>query len=447
MWRGPVLLLLYLAVIVALTWIVEFGFWWDTGYTTFQISRILKKSGFSGSLPNLAVVTPEGVTSYGGKKGESFTHPALHFYICSLQPHMNDTFLISLLVANLLAVADFFYFLDLRVRAWKQFVTTFTRTIMYNVTVFLLWLAVTALLKFPIGNNILQSGSWLITSLNSSWVFSQVRYHWLMIESQTIIFWASTLIFCAIILAWRNIIVSGTQDPEDSDTSWWSIFPMDSYLVNVLFRPMSSLSRPRPSQDLDLEESMERLIQRLATPDLWLHPVIPTDYMKDLPMWRYDGWGNEDDLKSESETDVDSVSENENDNLLDSHACCQDYNCRLCELWTTVKEIYVCHRCAILKRKLERQYMRYREIDLVDHQNATYEKLLKVCENCCKTRKQSNTDNNTRPVNKCRGPSWLLSPQRLTELKWTAPTYAIESRICAICLGRYRWSKNHDNNR
>ncbi|XP_042864257.1 E3 ubiquitin-protein ligase RNF103-like [Penaeus japonicus] len=401
-----------------------------------QVSELLKKKGLNG-IPNIAVVTAEGVTSYGKQKGESLTNIALDSYMCTLQPQMNDVFLVSLVLANALAVADIFNVFDVRVRAWKHAIRTLIRMLVYNIFVFVVWLAFTAILKFPLANIFLESGLWVISYLNSTWLFAQLRYHWLMIARHPIIFWMSAHIF-GIIVILRRVISRRENEPADMDSNWWSIFSMDSYLVDVLFRPMASLSRPRPSQDLGLEEGMELLIERLATPDLWLHPVIPNDYMKDLPTWRYDGWGNEEDLKSESETDIDSVSDNENDILLDIHACCQDDNCRLCELWTTVKEIYVCHRCAILKRKLERQYLRYRKISDSCLQNITYEKLLKVCENCSKTKKQ-NAAFNSQQSDTLKD-VWLLSPQRLTELKWTAPSYAIESRVCAICLGRYRWS-------
>ncbi|KAK7038915.1 hypothetical protein SK128_020360, partial [Halocaridina rubra] len=404
------------------------------------VGRILKKSGLQG-VPAVLVVTSEGVSSYGGRKGETFTSQALDSYICTLQPRMNDVFLVSLIIANLFAVADFFYIFDIRIRAWKHAVRTILRVLVYNVMVFLVWLAVTALLKFSLVDSAVQSCSWLMSFLNNTWLLSQLRYHWLMVENHPVIFWMSAKIFGILVVIWRLFIRQRNNDQDEIDGSWWILFPMDSYLVNVLFRPMASLSRPRPSQDLGLEEGMELLIERLATPDLWLHPVIPTDYMKHLPMWRFDGWGNEDDLKSESETDVDSVSENENDTLLDSHTCCQDETCRLCELWSTVKEIYVCHRCAILKRKLERQYLRFRKIDDRSHQSLTYEKLLRVCENCSKTRRHQNVNSNLKMSDKSESNSrWLLSPQRLTELKWTAPHNAIESRMCAICLGRYRWS-------
>lgn len=282
---------------------------------------MLKRTGLTG-IPNIAVVTAEGVTSYGKQKGESLTNTALDSYMCTLQPQMNDVFLVSLVLANALAVADIFNVFDVRVRAWKHAIRTLIRMLVYNIFVFVVWLAFTAILKFPLANIFLESGLWLISYLNSTWLFAQLRYHWLMIARHPIIFWMSAHIF-GIIVILRRVISRRESEPADMDSNWWSIFSMDSYLVDVLFRPMASLSRPRPSQDLGLEEGMELLIERLATPDLWLHPVIPNDYMKDLPTWRYDGWGNEEDLKSESETDIDSVSDNENDILLDIHTCCQ----------------------------------------------------------------------------------------------------------------------------
>lgn len=404
-----------------------------------QVSHLVKKYGVNGP-PSVVFITSQGISSYGSHKGELMRPASLESYICLLQPRTNDMFLVSLVLANLLALADFFYIFDFHIRAWKFFVRTILRVIFYNVSVFLVWLGLTALMKFESVTILLESLQWSFWYLNDSWYFAQLRYHWLMIYSYPLVFWISTFVFGFLVIVYRMITKNEEIEIDEYENNWFnSIFPLDSYLLNVLFRPMASLSRPRPSQDLGLEEGMELLIERLATPDLWLHPVVPTDYLKDLPLWRYDGWGTEDDLKSESETELDSPSENEND-LLESHNCCQDENCRLCELWTTVKEIYVCHRCAILKRKLERQYLRYRKNDSILHQNSTYEKLMKVCENCLRTRRLNNSEINLKSnTGKKRG-KWILSPQRLIELKWTAPRHAIESRVCAICLGKYRWS-------
>lgn len=70
---------------------------------------------------------------------------------------------------------------------------------------------------------------------------------------------------------------------------------MDSTLSTYFFRPRDLLMRPFASQDHDLEVGIELLIERMAVPNLWLQPVISMDYIKDLPMWRYNGWCDADD--------------------------------------------------------------------------------------------------------------------------------------------------------
>lgn len=77
--------------------------------------------------------------------------------------------------------------------------------------------------------------------------------------------------------------------------------------MDCLFRPMASLSRPLPPSEVQLEEGIELLIERLAVPNLWLQPsVMVSDYIKDLPVWRY---------KAPTELDIDT---REIVNLMDS---------------------------------------------------------------------------------------------------------------------------------
>lgn len=65
---------------------------------------------------------------------------------------------------------------------------------------------------------------------------------------------------------------------------------MDSYWINCLFRPMVTLTQPVPPSELELEEGIEMLIERLAVPNLWLQPDTSKDYIKDLPVWKFRGW-------------------------------------------------------------------------------------------------------------------------------------------------------------
>jgi E3 ubiquitin-protein ligase RNF103 len=80
------------------------------------------------------------------------------------------------------------------------------------------------------------------------------------------------------------------QIERESDCPWWEVLPVDSYWINCLFRPMVTLTRPLPPSELELEEGIEMLIERLAVPNLWLQPVIPNEYIKDLPIWKFRGW-------------------------------------------------------------------------------------------------------------------------------------------------------------
>lgn len=393
-----------------------------------------------GTSPNFVVICGNSVATYGNNKGELLTAGALDIFVRFLQPRMNDIFVVSLVVTNFLAFADL---LDYRGSLWKHFVRTLVCIPVYNILVFVTWLTLSTLVKFSWIKAILDLGTGVIREVGGAGLLGVLLYHCVLVYYYKWLAAVALLLFGAIVYGWRRVRRTSVHYSSEQDgESWYIVFPMDSYLVNVLFRPMASLSRPRPSQDFDLEEGMERLIQRLATPDLWLHPVLPTEYIEDLPTWRYDGWGNEDDLKSESETDFDSLSETETDSLLESHSCCQDENCKMCTLWETVKETYVCHRCAILKRKLEKKYFEYRSSGDATRRDFTYQKLLKVCDNCSRTRRnQPASGGDGYHLNHEKGKrQWLLSAQRLHELGWSAPHYAIESRVCAICLDRYRWS-------
>lgn len=79
--------------------------------------------------------------------------------------------------------------------------------------------------------------------------------------------------------------------------TWWEVLPLD-----CLFRPISTSSplssstslihpyvpMPGPGPlDVQLEEGIEMLIERLAVPNFWLQSHSHNnDYIKDLPVWK-----------------------------------------------------------------------------------------------------------------------------------------------------------------
>ncbi|KAG7160686.1 E3 ubiquitin-protein ligase RNF103-like, partial [Homarus americanus] len=385
MWRRPALLVLYLAVVVTVTWIVELGFWWDTGYTSYQIvnplrnlsvsqirmllemrgiqyTALLEKSEIVNLLEHSEIFAKEVTTESRtpieivGKEdfyeqiydeneslwlievvpgeGQYAGHRVLddrswHALVPKLQVLQVSSAVVSCQYDRRFCARQGWSHPQLvlilppgrqasklttsrnlgRLPGREQIV--FTSTTHLSVMSVLMWLFGQILSRIEVVQDAKQLEEiWLnVTQVDKEKV-PRVVYISELLSPPLLIATLGLRLSTRIKLASFTVRKEekeqrGDTEQEEVDTSWWTVFPMDSYLVNVLFRPMASLSHPRPSQDLGLEEGMERLIERLATPDLWLHPVIPTDYMKDLPMWRFDGWGNEEDLKSESETDVD----------------------------------------------------------------------------------------------------------------------------------------------
>ncbi|XP_012499672.1 PREDICTED: E3 ubiquitin-protein ligase RNF103 isoform X3 [Propithecus coquereli] len=69
----------------------------------------------------------------------------------------------------------------------------------------------------------------------------------------------------------------------------------------------------------DWDEDPDLFLERLAFPDLWLHPLIPTDYIKNLPMWRFKCLGvQSEEEMSEGSQDIENDSDSENTDTFSS---------------------------------------------------------------------------------------------------------------------------------
>jgi len=83
----------------------------------------------------------------------------------------------------------------------------------------------------------------------------------------------------------RNQRITDSLFGDRGVPSRWSL------LIECFFRPVSFATAHNLSDfDFELDDSMELLIERLALPNLWLTPIVPTDYLKYLPVWEYKGW-------------------------------------------------------------------------------------------------------------------------------------------------------------
>ncbi|XP_075565070.1 E3 ubiquitin-protein ligase RNF103 isoform X3 [Pelecanus crispus] len=102
---------------------------------------------------------------------------------------------------------------------------------------------------------------------------------------------------------------NNTDEVNANNLEWLS--SLWDWYTSYLFHPIASFQHF--PFDSDWDEDPDLFLERLAFPDLWLHPLIPTDYIKNLPMWRFKCLGvhsDEEMLETFQDSESDSDSEN-----------------------------------------------------------------------------------------------------------------------------------------
>ncbi|XP_032788903.2 E3 ubiquitin-protein ligase RNF103 isoform X2 [Daphnia magna] len=111
-------------------------------------------------------------------------------------------------------------------------------------------------------------------------------------------------------------LTNGPRNVRRRILSRWSL------LIDCFFRPLS-FDTASNLMDFELDENVEQLIERLALPNLWLTPTVPTDYLNYLPVWRFDCWSQtpEDPVGTESQTFTSAMSSNYSESIPVDNRC------------------------------------------------------------------------------------------------------------------------------
>lgn len=234
----------------------------------------------------------------------------------------SDVLWVSFILINALTILDLV--LSRRTKPWRFFLRILYRISRSNIKwataclFYYIWFQCGGgRLTDPVGERIVQHLPLIFT------VACQMQQAWLALQSYPIL---STLSFAVynLMTGWilhplmpRNDIRRDT--PQRQRTSSASIDGLNnsiqqqdsrarvqqqsrwSLLVECLFRPVSFATAHNLTDfDFELDDSMELLIERLALPNLWLTPVVPTDYLKYLPVWHFNGWECDAPIESSS---------------------------------------------------------------------------------------------------------------------------------------------------
>lgn len=256
--------------------------------------------------PSYILRTPEGMYKYGNNTGEFISLRAMDSFLRSLQPEVNDLFVLSLVLVNLMAWMDLFITQGATI---KRFVVLISTLGTYNSLLIISWLPVLGFLQLPYLDSFYEYSLKLFRYSNTTALASWVRADWMFYSSHPALF-LSTYLGHGLLIDYfeKKRRHNGNSDEINANNLEWLSSLWDWY-TSYLFHPITSFQHFPFESDWD--EDPDLFLERLAFPDLWLHPLIPTDYIKNLPMWRFQCLGGhwEEESAETSQSDSDSDSE------------------------------------------------------------------------------------------------------------------------------------------
>ncbi|XP_061581961.1 E3 ubiquitin-protein ligase RNF103 [Cololabis saira] len=231
--------------------------------------------------PAYILKMPEGIYRYGNSTGEFLSLAAMDTFLRSVQPEVNDLFVLSLVLINLLAWMDLFITQGATV---KRFVALIRTLGTYNSILLVSWLPVLALLQLPSLDALYAYSLKLLRYADTTTLAGLVRADWTFYSSHPALFLSTYLAYGLLMDYFEKKRRCGTRSQEDSSTNLEWLASLWDWYASYLLHPIASFQQP-PS-DSDWDDPSFFFFERLAFPDLWLRPLVNMDYIKALPTWR-----------------------------------------------------------------------------------------------------------------------------------------------------------------
>lgn len=231
-------------------------------------------------IPSYVLKMPEGIYRYGNSTGEFISLAAMDTFLRSVQPEVNDLFVLSLVMVNLLAWMDLFITQGATI---KRFVVLISTLGTYNSLLLMSWLPILALLQLPYLEGFYACSLKLLRYADTTRLASWVRADWTFYSSHPALFLSTYLAHGLLIDYFERKRRRSNEEQSPNNLEW--LCSLWDWYSSLLVHPMASF-QPLPDQS-DWDEDPHFLLERLAFPDLWLRPLVPIDYIKALPTWRF----------------------------------------------------------------------------------------------------------------------------------------------------------------
>ncbi len=229
-------------------------------------------------MPSYILKTPEGIYRYGNSTGEFISLQAMDAFLRSVQPEVNDLFILSLVMVNLMAWMDLFITQGATI---KRFVVLISTLGTYNSLLIISWLPILGLLQLPYLDNFYEYSLKLLRYTDTTTIASWVRADWTFYSSHPALFLSTYLAHGLLIDYFEKKRRCSNEDQNANNLEWLS--SLWDWYTSYLVHPIASFQ----NFESDWDDDPNFLLERLAFPDLWLRPLVPIDYITNLPTWKF----------------------------------------------------------------------------------------------------------------------------------------------------------------
>ena len=253
----------------------------------WKTERYLLKKYNVDNFPSLMIFTPEGNWIYGHRPGEWLKYGSLELFLRTIHPEVNDVFVTLLLIVNM---SCFMELIIMNGGILKRIIHFIWLLMFYNTSLIILCLPVVTVLQLPFLSTVLDSLLKYCRYIMMSDVAALIRHYTVLgLQHKEFILGGSVLYSLLMQLIQRKFKDHFGFEYENNNIlpvrDWFS---QDLHYLTNAVQNFPSLRQPQVDYSASgLEDGFELLIRRLAVPELWLRPIIPTDYINKLPVWKF----------------------------------------------------------------------------------------------------------------------------------------------------------------
>ena len=169
---------------------------------------------------------------------------------------------------------------------WKYIVISLTTLVIFNLCAIAAWLLVHFLFRFTLFTLLTEAALVILRFVTLTDLGALIHAEWQTLMKHPVILFCSFFLY-AYFASWliKKRYSFNLNSYRDQTHNWCDLIPVDGFLFDCFFRSYS-ISRQPPVHILR-EDGVDLLIERLAVPHFWLHPIIDPAYIKNLPLWKY----------------------------------------------------------------------------------------------------------------------------------------------------------------